>query len=88
MSEVPLYLMISRPSSEIRVAFALGTYRGTSLIRNTPLLGPCSRTIPRVLRWSYGGDVSHEHGTKVDVRLRGKGNPNSHGARPVHQIIS
>ena len=24
-------------------------YRGTSLIRNTPLLGPYSRTIPRVL---------------------------------------
>ena len=27
-------------------------YRGTSLIRNTPLLGPYSRTIPRVLWWS------------------------------------
>ena len=25
---------------------------------------------------------------KVDVRLPGKGNSNSHGARPVHQIIS
>ena len=25
---------------------------------------------------------------KVDVRLSGKGNPNSHGARPVRQIIS
>ena len=25
---------------------------------------------------------------KVDIRLHGKGNPNSHGARPVHQIIS
>ena len=25
---------------------------------------------------------------KVDVRLPGKGNPNSHDARPVHQIIS
>ena len=24
-------------------------YRGTSLIRNTPLLGPYSRTIPRVI---------------------------------------
>jgi len=24
----------------------------------------------------------------VDVRLPGKGNSNSHGARPVHQIIS
>ena len=27
-------------------------YRGTSLIRNTPLLGPYSRTIPRVVWWS------------------------------------
>ena len=25
---------------------------------------------------------------KVDVRLPGKGDSNSHGARPVHQIIS
>jgi len=25
---------------------------------------------------------------KVDIRLSGKGNSNSHGARPVHQIIS
>jgi len=30
-------------------------YRGTSLIRNTPLLGPHSRTIHGVLWWSYGG---------------------------------
>jgi hypothetical protein len=29
-------------------------YRGTSLIINTPLLGPCSRAIPRVLWLSYG----------------------------------
>ena len=28
------------------------TCRGTLLIRNTPLLGPYSRTIPRVLWWS------------------------------------
>ena len=27
-------------------------------------------------------------GRKVDVRLPGKENPNSHGARPVYQIIS
>ena len=27
-------------------------YRGTSLMRNTPLPGPFSRTIPRVLQWS------------------------------------
>ena len=30
-------------------------YRGTSLISNTPLLGPYNRTIPRFLWWSQGG---------------------------------
>jgi len=29
-----------------------GTYRGISLIRNSPLLGPYSRAMPRALRWS------------------------------------
>jgi len=29
--------------------------RDTSLTRNTPLLGPYSRTIPRVLWWSWEG---------------------------------
>jgi len=28
------------------------------------------------------------HSRKVDVRLPGKGNSNSHGARPVHLIIT
>ena len=32
-------------------------YRGTSLIRNTPFLGPYRRTIPGVLRWSKGGGL-------------------------------
>ena len=27
-------------------------YRGTSLIRNTPRVGPYNRTLPRVLWWS------------------------------------
>ena len=29
-------------------------YRSTSLIRNVPLLGPYSRTMPRAIQWSYG----------------------------------
>ena len=29
-------------------------YRGTSLIRSNPLLGPYRRTIPRALWWSLG----------------------------------
>ena len=32
-------------------------YRGTSLIRNTPLLGPYSRTMPRALWRSKGGGL-------------------------------
>ena len=44
----------------------MGGYRGTSLIRNRPLLGPYSRTIPRVIWWSVGGGaVSSERGTHV-----------------------
>jgi hypothetical protein len=35
-------------STEARI----DSYGGTSLMRNTPLLGPYSRTIPRVLWWS------------------------------------
>ena len=34
---------------------AYNRYRGTSLIRNAPLIGPYSRTISRVLWWSWGG---------------------------------
>ena len=30
-------------------------YRGTSLITNTPLLGPYSRTLPRFIWWVKGG---------------------------------
>jgi len=39
-------------------------YRGTSLIRNRLLLGPYSRTMPRVIQWTYGGGaVSYQRGT-------------------------
>ena len=34
-----------------------GCYRGTSLIRNTPLLRPCRRTMPRAVWWSGGGGL-------------------------------
>ena len=48
-------------------------YRGTSLIRNIPLLGPSSRTIPRVLGWSWGGGaISYERGTPVGITCRGE----------------
>ena len=46
-----------------------------------PLPGPCSGSSP-VMRSASPPD------RKVDVRLPGKGNSNSHGARPVHLIIT
>jgi len=38
-------------STRISISFCTGgaQYKGTSLIRNTPLLEPYSRTLPRVL---------------------------------------
>ena len=43
--------------------------------------------------WRTAGSLSRRLGMvtwfrKVDVRLPGKGNSNSHGARPVHLIIT
>ena len=42
LDEVPLYVYTPE-------ALLHREYRDTSLIRNTPLLGPYSRTLPRVL---------------------------------------
>ena len=47
--EVAVMQKTCHPSTCVRVA---GVYRGTSLIRNTPLLGPYSRTMHRVMWWS------------------------------------
>ena len=49
MSEVPLCMAPSGVFSDPGVR-----YRGTSLIRNSLPLGPCSRAMPRALRCSYG----------------------------------
>ena len=32
-------------------------YGATPLTRNAPLLRPYSRTLPRVMQWSYGGGL-------------------------------
>jgi len=32
--------------------------------------------------------IDNPEARKVDVRLPGKGNSNSHGARPVHQVTT
>ena len=59
------------PVTQYRKRVSGWLYRGTSLIRNTPLLGPYSKTIPRGKWWSWGGGaVSHERGTPVDSPLQ------------------
>ena len=61
MGEVPLYILevamgvVFDPWQVVGPPrFALW-YRGTSLIRNRPPLGPYSRPMPRAQKWSYGG---------------------------------
>jgi len=70
-------------------------YRGTSPTRNRLSLGPCKPPSLRTLlavSCERGAHVKKkkisETHRKVDVRLPGKGNSNSHGARPVHLIIT
>ena len=48
----------------------VGSYRGTWPTRNSVLLGPYSRTMPRALWWSQGGvAVSYEQGTPRSRRI-------------------
>ena len=54
MSEVPLYPSTEKTADLPAPCVAQGElerYRGTSLIRNNPLLGPYIRTMPRALWW-------------------------------------
>jgi len=57
--------------------------RDRARVRHFPLLD--NRPSPRV---SLPESVSSDCCRKVDVRLPGKGNSNSNGARPVHLIIT
>jgi hypothetical protein len=43
------------PISIARTRAPPGAYRGTLSIKSSPLLGPCSRALPRALRCSLGG---------------------------------
>ena len=49
-----LHQHLPNPPLFQRAARAL-VYRGTSLIRNRHPVGPYSRTMPRLLWWSWGG---------------------------------
>ena len=59
--------------------------RGTNDRRTFALVGGFTRAARRPL-FSRAGSASALR--KVDVRLPGKGNSNSHGAMPVHLIIT
>ena len=57
------------------------------------LSGPKVAACPKLLCWTCESNVDPVDARalpnpKVDVRLPGKGNSNSHGARPVHLIIT
>ena len=68
MSEVPLYSSILSKMHSWG-----GAYRGTSLIRNTPLLRPCSMAMSNPLAILGGGTVSYERGTLVLLHRSGGG---------------
>ena len=56
-------------------------------VRSTPIFegsGFRVKSVPRMSLWR-GLWIGNR---KVDITLLGKGNSNSHGARPVHLIIS
>ena len=64
-------------------------YRDTSLIRNTFLVGPYSRTMPKALWWSWGGwAVPYERGTPVPrVSTLSTVSANSRDAWPLHHLL-
>ena len=60
MSEVPLWGSPCNAGQGLGVTIAarsIRVYRGTSLIRNTPLLGPYSRNMPRALWKPWEGGL-------------------------------
>ena len=50
MSEVPLYFRMRTGAVMLQGYLAQGCYRGTWLIRQRKLLGPCSSPMARALR--------------------------------------
>ena len=84
MGEVPLYTASHPSGIEITLALQqasppLLAYWGTSLIRNSALLGLYGRNMPRVMWWSWGVGVSLQRGTPVNLRTHISQRPVSHG---------
>ena len=127
-------VLISRWTGGSRYEAEVPLYRGTSLVRNIPPVGPYSSSMPIHLHRRASGRALHRAGLEgflpcpgvnwgntslvtdidprvrgprvvgvfycarylcdsvldegcrpIDIRLPGKGDSNSHGARPVHQ---
>ena len=69
-------------ADEMLEARILGVHEDSRVPRNR--LGPRCRHLPR----TYTRQWVYIQPRKVDVKLPGKGKSNSHGARPVHVIIT
>ena len=63
-----IHIYVPAPALSSVAAPSSRGYRSTSLIRNSAPLGPYRRTMPRALRWCWGGRaVSYARGTPVYV---------------------
>ena len=92
-----VYVCVSSTGSgcvRVRICSACsGLIRECSARVEVPRRPDCIGPWPsRLVRTGYDphpcSDQVSQNTWKVDVRLPGKGNSNSHGARPVHQTIS
>jgi len=77
---------------------AINQYRGTSLIRNNPLLGPYSRTMSMAMWWPYGGGVflmsevtlylqTHEVGVELEELLQVDAEPPRYRRDPLAVLV-
>ena len=83
MGEVPLYTPHSH-TGPVHPELLPGLWRGASRERLGPNPQPSTlNPQPSTLNPSCAGIVEAVHLKNVDIRLSGKGNSNSHGARPV-----
>ena len=81
---------ISEATTPLDFTVWIGTrYRGSLLIRNSALLGPYSRNVPRALWWSQGGGaVSYERGTSVPVAVAAGGSLAVRSLIPVQGYLA
>ena len=89
MSEVPLYVAAdSGQAAGMRGWGDPAGYRGSSLIRSTPPVGPCSSLMPRTYGDPSGVGVSYERGTPAGLTsdLQGWGSELTSGIRGCQNV--